>query len=58
MSNKLQIDYVRTMKAVEMLGVSPNTFYKWVRQGKIKKHLFNGITYYSISEINEAIKNS
>lgn len=52
------LDFVRTMQAVELTDVTYNTFKKWVKQGLIKQHLFGGIVYYSISEINQAIKNS
>ena len=49
--NKPISDFITTKKALEILGVTEPSRWRYVRRGILNKYNFEGKTFYKLSEI-------
>lgn len=50
-----KFDLIRGNKLAKELGVSQRTIFNWFKEGIIKKYGTRGCTFYSLSEVYEAL---
>lgn len=47
--------YINLDKVVELLKVSKNSIYRMTSRGQLPLHKFNGMNYYSTSELKDMV---